>query len=174
MTIAVISYSLTGNNEALAASVAKTLGAEHIRISETQSRSTIRIMLDMMLNRTPKVQPLPTKLTHYDRILFIAPVWMGQAASPLRAYFQYLKAHPKTYAFASISGGGLNPNPKLADELRKRMGMDPAAFIDLHIADLLPPGQKVTMKATSSYRLSQAETAKLSDSIVQAVNKAWR
>lgn len=169
MNIAVVAYSLTGNNGALAAAVAKALSAEHIRVTEPKSRKTGAIILDMIFNRTPKIQPSPTVLGKYDQILLMGPVWMGQAASPLRAYLKYLKVHPQSYAFASISGGAMNTNPKLADDLEKRAGAKPAAFVDLHIADLLPPEPKPTMKDTSAYRLNNAEISRLAGVIADSV-----
>ena len=172
MSIAVVSYSYTGNNETLAAAVAKTLSAEHVKILEVKPRKMSKIILDMILNRTPRVQPLPSVLEQYERILFIAPVWMGKVASPLRAYLKHLKAHPQPYAFASISGGALNTNPKLADGLEKRSGIKPTVFIDLHIADLLPSEPKPTMKDTSAYHLNDAEISKLAEAITVAVKDA--
>ena len=53
MNIAVISYSFTGNNEALARSVADALSAEHIRISEAKPRTLGRITFDMIFDRIP-------------------------------------------------------------------------------------------------------------------------
>ncbi|MCK4731406.1 MAG: flavodoxin family protein, partial [Methanophagales archaeon] len=55
MKVTVISYSLTGNNEALAASIASEISAEHIRITESKPRTNVTIALDMLFNRTPKV-----------------------------------------------------------------------------------------------------------------------
>jgi hypothetical protein len=172
MSIAIVSYSFTGNNGALAAAVAKALSAEHIKISEGKPRKTIAIILDMILNRTPRVQPYPSELEKYERILFIAPVWMGKVASPIRAYLKHLKTRPQLYAFASISGGALNTNPKLGDDLEKRAGAKPIACIDLHIADLLPPEPKPTMKDTSAYRLNEADISKLAGIIVASVKNA--
>lgn len=172
MSIAVVSYSLTGNNEALAAAAAKALSAEHIKISEEKPRNMGAIMLDMMFSRTPRVRPLPAVLGQYQKILFIAPVWMGKAASPLRAYFKYLKTNPRPYAFASISGGALNSNPKLKDELEQLIGRKPAAFSDLHIADLLPPNSKPTTKDTSAYRINERDTIKLTGMVIDAVKCA--
>lgn len=172
MRIAVVSYSLTGNNGALAAAVAEMLSAEQVRITEQRPRKTCAILLDMIFNRTPKTQPLPAALEKYDRILLMGPVWMGQAASPLRAYLHYLKENPKPYAFASVSGGALNANPKLVGDLEKRAGTKPAAFVDLHIADLLPAGPKSTTKDTSAYRLNGAETAKLAGIVFDSVKSA--
>lgn len=172
MSIAVVSYSLTGNNGALAAAVAKALSAEHIEIFEEKPRKMGTIILDMILNRTPRVQPHPSVLEQYEWILFIAPVWMGKVASLLRAFLKHIKARPQPYAFASISGGALNTNPKLADDLEKRTGKKPVVFIDLHIADLLPPESKPAMKDTSAYRLSDTEISKLAGVIADSVKNA--
>ncbi|RAU91593.1 hypothetical protein DQG13_29080 [Paenibacillus sp. YN15] len=162
MGIAVISYSLTGNNRKLAAAVAAALSAEHIEICLAKPSATWTIILGMVLGRTPKVQPHPSVLEKYDRVLFFAPVWMGKVASPLRAYLRQLKTRPQPYAFASISGGALNPNPKLAEDISNRAGAKPAAFLNLYITDLLPPDSKATtMKDTSSYLLNDGEIKKL-------------
>ncbi len=172
MSIAVVSYSLTGNNETLAVAVAKALVAEHIKISEEKPRNMGAIMLDMLLGRTPRVRPLPGVLRQYDRVIFIAPVWMGKAASPLRAYFKYLRENPRPYAFASLSGGALNNNPKLKDELEQLTGKKPAAFVDFHIADLLPPNPKPTAKNTGDYRINEKDTVKLAGMIVDSIKHA--
>lgn len=97
---------------------------------------------------------------------------MGRAASPLRAYLNDLKANPRPFAFASVSGGALNANPKLAGDLEQRAGAKPEAFVDLHIADLLPAGSKPATKDTSSYRLNDAEIEKLSGMIFDSVKSA--
>jgi hypothetical protein len=174
MKIAVISYSLTGNNEALASGVAGELPAEHIKIKEPKQRTTGSIFLDLIFHKTPKVEPSPAILENYDQVIFIGPVWIGQVATPLRAYLKYLSLHPRRYSFASISGGslGANPNPKLGAELKKRTGMEPSALADLHIAELLPSDPKPDMKSTSSYRLTDKDRQKLTGIIVKAIREA--
>jgi hypothetical protein len=171
MKIAVVSYSLTGNNGALAASVAEECAAEHIKITETKSRTMGSIFADLIFGRTPRVQPVPDILEKYDLILFFGPVWVGQAATPLRAYLKHLKTNTRKYAFISLSGGADNANPKLADELKKRTGAEPVALIDLHIADLLPSDPKPTRKATSAYRINDGDLKKLTDTIVKTVKE---
>jgi len=172
MKIAVISYSLTGNNEALARSVAEKFAANHIKIKELKPRTMGLIVLDMIFNRTPQVQPAPDRLGDYDLIFFFGPIWIGQVASPLRAYLMYLKTNPCRYAFISISGGADGANPKLEDNLKKRAGKEPVVLIDLHIADLLPSGTKSTRKDTSVYRLNSEDIKKLTDIIEKTVRKA--
>ncbi len=53
MQTIVISYSLTGNNDALATSIATELVAKHIKIIESKPRTNGTIALDMLFNRTP-------------------------------------------------------------------------------------------------------------------------
>jgi hypothetical protein len=172
MKAIVISYSLTGNNEHLAASVAEALGAEHVRITEPKSRKMGKIVLDVMLNRTPKIVVPVENVTEYDLVLFVGPVWMGQIASPLRACFKQLGPTIDRYGFLSISGGADGPNPKLADELQKRLGKAPVCLIDLHVADLLPPEPKPTRNDTMAYRVTESDVKRLTETAVATLHQA--
>jgi flavodoxin len=171
MKVIVISYSLTGNNDALATAIAAELGAKHIKVTEEKSRTTATILFDILFNRTPKVIPMPGEIGDSDLVIFVSPVWMGQIATPLRAYFKHFKDRAVNYAFVSISGGADGPNPKLAGELAKRMGKEPATLIDLHIASLLPPDPKPTREVTMAYRLSEAEVKGLTGKIVKTLRE---
>jgi len=177
MKAIVISYSLTGNNEDLAASLAATLGAEHVRITEPKPRTMGTIALDMMFNRTPKIimpveaDRLRPNAEAYDLVLFVGPVWMGQVASPFRACFKQLGPRIARYAFTSISGGADGPNPRLADELKKRLGKEPVCLVDLHIADLLPAAPKPTREDTSAYRITESDVKHLTDTIVATLHE---
>lgn len=73
MKITVVSYSMTGNNKALAASIASELSAEHINVSELKKMTNGQVALDMIFNRTPKVSPSPNSLDVIDFIIFVAP-----------------------------------------------------------------------------------------------------
>lgn len=170
MRIAVVSYSLTGNNEALAGSVAKELAAEHIKVTEPKPRTMGSIVSDLLLKRTPRVQPVPEALDGYDTVLLFGPVWMGNVATPLRAYLKHLKENKKKYAFVSISGGADGPNPKLAGELKNRAGYEPFALIDLHIAGLLPPDPKPVREDTQNYKLKEADIEELTANVLNVVS----
>lgn len=167
MRITVFSYSLTGNNEALAASIAAEFEAEHVKITESKQRNMSTIILDILFNRTPQVHPATDKVGDNDMVIFVGPIWMGHVASPLRAYLKHIKTLPAQYAFISISGGALGPNTKLADELTKRVGKEPSVLIDLHIADLLPTDSKPTRKDTSKYRLNDKDVKHLTLTIMK-------
>ena len=171
MKVIVISYSLTGNNDALATSIAAEFAADHIKISESKPRTMGTIFLDVLFNRTPQVNPKVDMVEDNDLVIFVGPVWMGHVATPLRAYFRQLKASAGQYAFVSISGGADGANPKLAGELNKRVGKEPAAVIDLHIADLLPRDPKPNRKDTSAYRLNDRDVKRLTNTIVKALRE---
>ena len=171
MKILVVSYSFTGNNEALAKSVAKELTAEHHIVTEPKPRTMGAIIMDMIFNRTPKVQAFPKNWGEYDLILFFAPIWMGQPASPLRAYFKELKANSYQYGFVSISGGADGGNPKLLTELNKRVGREPMVLIDLPIASLLPSDLEAGRKDTSAYRIDEKDIKKLTDTIMKTLKE---
>ena len=152
MRIAIISYSLTGNNDALASNIASELSAEHIRITEPQKRGYGEITLDLLLNRTPEASPAPQVLAQYEGLIFVAPVWMGQPAFPLR-------------------GGSLNPNPQLKNHLIKRTGKEPQVFVDQYISDLLPKDIKADPKAVEAYRLTESDLRQLTAKAVGELRK---
>jgi flavodoxin len=170
MKTIVISYSFTGNNQALAASLATTLAAEHVSITEPKPRTMAKIVLDVVLNRTPKIVPVE-KTQAYDLVLLVGPVWMGQIASPFRACFKQIGQSIEKYVFISISGGADGPNPKLADELERRLGRKPVHLLDLHIADLLPPEPKPTRNDTMNYRITASDVKHLTDRIAAALQE---
>jgi hypothetical protein len=96
---------------------------------------------------------------------------MGQVATPLRAYLKHLKTNPCKYAFISISGGADGVNPKIAGELKKRVGKEPIALVDVHISDLLPPEPKPDRKDTSAYRINNEDIKKLTNTIVKTLRE---
>jgi hypothetical protein len=171
MKAIVISYSLTGNNDILATSIAKELAAEHIKITESKQRTTGTIFFDLIFNRTPNIDFLPDKITEKELVILVGPIWMGHVATPLRKYFSYLKNRPNRYAYVSISGGAIDSNPKLGEELKKRIGKVPLALIDWHIADLLPSNPKPTTKETSSYHLNDNDIKSLTEKTVKILRK---
>jgi hypothetical protein len=170
----VISYSLTGNNQDLAESLAKTLGAEHVRVTEPKSRKMGKIALDVLFKRTPKINLPVESAEAYDLVLFVGPVWMGHVASPFRACFRQLAPTIGDYGFISISGGADGPNPNLADELAERLGREPTHLIDLHIADLLPSDPKPTRDDTMAYRINGQDVKQLTDTIIARLEEVNR
>jgi len=127
---------MSGNNEKLGKRVAESIGADFIKVTDVRKRSMMRTGFDMILNRTPKINENTSDIKAYDQIIFMAPVWMGQVASPLRSYFKLIKDESLPYAFVTISGGTLNKNPKLRQGLKKNAGQGLVFMKDLYLADM--------------------------------------
>jgi len=172
MKTVIISYSLTGNNEALAKRIAEELKAEHIRITEPKKRTYGTIAADLVFGRTPKTEPQPQVMSAYDLVVFVAPVWMGQPAFPMRPYLKQLKKHPQKYAFVSISGGPMNRG--LSNTLKSKTGAEAVTVADLHITDLLPAGQKpASQDALAAYRLTAQDVENLTERAVKMLREKW-
>lgn len=168
MRTAVVSYSYTGNNNKLGAALAEALGAQHIAVIPDEPVTMNTIALDMLFGRTPAVKPDPAALAEYDRVILLAPAWMGKAAAPIRPYLKQLKKKPVPYAFVTLSGGSLNPNPRLPRDIAKRAGARPFAFEARYITTLLC-GSSPTPQQTSDFRLSDEQAKEMAQSIVQAI-----
>lgn len=171
MKTVIMSYSLTGNNEALAKRIAEELKVDHIRITEPKKRTYGTIMADILFGRTPQTEPEPQVMSAYDLIIFIAPVWMGQPAFPMRSYLRQLKKHPQKYAYVSISGGAMNNNPGLPKRLKSSTGSEAAAVVDMHIVDLLPSEPKPTTQITSAYRLTSQDIENLTKRAIRMLRE---
>lgn len=172
MNIAVVSYSYTGNNDRFAESLAKRLSAEQIRVQPKKAVTYGTLTLDLMLQRKPAVEPAPESLQRFDLLLFVAPIWMGLVASPLRAYLAALKRKPQAYGFLSISGGADSDNPKVPAELKKCTGREPAFVLDQHIRELLPAEPAPTRDDTSAYQLTEADCAFITERAHEEIRRA--
>ena len=167
MKTAVISYSLTGNNSALAKSVARELGAAHIEVTEAKKRTNWTIATDLIFGKCPKVTPSADIVNSYETIVLVGPVWMSCVASPLHCYIKEIKRMGKEFSFVSISGGADHDNPKLIDDIVKRAGRAPKALVDMHIADLLPKEPVPTREMTSAYKVTEDDVKALTKTAVE-------
>lgn len=86
----------------------------------------------------------------------------GATRIPYTVVFEATKKTSVKYAYASISGGGaINNNSGLPGALKRRTGVEAVTVVDMHIADLLPPGPKPTTQSTSTYRLTAQDIENL-------------
>ena len=167
MNIKVISYSYTGNNEALAADFAKEIGAEHLRITEPKKRTAGKIVRENLFNRDPKINLSGDEISTRDFAVFVGPFWFGKIASPLRAYFKQFKIIPSKYGFLSLCVGFDDPedHQKLKAELEHMLGRAPEFVILKRIADILPPEPEPSQKMLTEYRINPEDLATLVVSI---------
>ncbi|NLI21378.1 MAG: hypothetical protein GX418_07530 [Clostridiales bacterium] len=169
MNIAIVSYSLSGNNAALAARTAQKLGARHIALQPPKPLTIPAIVVQVLFNLTPKAQPAAETLSAFDAVVLAGPVWMGMVATPLRACLRWLRKNTKPYGYLTICGGADGPNPRIEAELRRATGRKPDVLLVQHIRTLLPDEPKPTREDTSPYRLTDADVEKLATAAADAV-----
>ncbi len=167
MKVGLLVYSSSGNNERVARAVAERLGLELVKVSEPGVRRMLTTVLDIFLNRIPKVTPSPEVIKGFDFVVVFAPVWIGHIATPVRAYLDYIREKQMRYGVVTVSGG---PNPKVKDELIKRTGREPEFFVELSITDFLPAGVKPTIKSVMAYRLTDEDMRQLTEKVVAVVS----
>lgn len=164
----IVSYSFSGNNEKLAQAIASKLSLDHIKVKEASERKVGKIMMDLFFGRTPQVTPDKSQLDAYDEVILVGPIWVQKAATPLRSYFKAVKDQNKPYSFVTISGGSLNKNPKLINDLHKRAGKQIKLLKTLYIADLLDK-EDVKMEDTGNYQLSSQEVEDLANEVIAVI-----
>jgi len=172
MATKVISYSYTGNNDALAEKYANAIGAEHFRIEEKRRRTMLRIVADTIVESSPKLKRSHEEINRDDKVFVFAPIWMGKIATPARPWLKKIGECGADYGFISISGGADGPdsNDRVLTELETRVGRPPAVFEDLHIADLLPDTPQPTREITMGYRLTEDDLDVLLDRLPVSLN----
>jgi flavodoxin len=154
MKTLIVCYSFTQNNELLARYLQRKLVCDLHKIEEVRSRRGISILLDLIFNRKPKIKPSPFHVDAYDLCIFVAPVWAGKIALPLKTFLLEKKYHINQYAFITVCGGG-NPGQKdnLFRQLTGVLEQEPVALTELWVNNLLPSEKKDTIRYTSGYRM---------------------
>jgi flavodoxin len=167
MNAKVISYSFTGNNDALAAEFAKEIGAEHLRITESKKRTSGMIIRENLFKKDPKINLSKDEITEDVLAIFFGPFWFGKIASPLRSYLKQLNNISFNYGFASLCVGFDNPEAyqNLKNELSNLLGKDPEFVIIKKISDMLPPDPEPTQKMLTQYRINHEHAKILAKSI---------
>lgn len=153
MKTLIVYYSFSGNNELLAKELQTKVNCDMIKIHELKERNGLTILLDILFCRTPEVVKPKISLAQYERVIFLAPIWAGKIANPMRAFIQMEKGSIHAYSFISLCGDGGNKRVSL--ELTRIAGKRPLVVFELRISDLLKMKNK--RKFTSSYRVTEGD-----------------
>ena len=129
------------------------LNCNALRINDIRKRSGFSIFLDIFLNRSPRIQDYEEKISDYDHVVLIAPVWAAKIATPLKSFLLKEKNNIRRYSFITACGGRPDQKIKVENELTRLVGKAPAAVTELSISDLLQSNQKNDIKSVTAYRL---------------------
>lgn len=154
MKTLVVYYSRSGNNEVLAHEFHNRFDADLMRIEEVKPRTLLGILIDMWLKRVPAIKQHRMDLRDYRRFIFVAPVWGGMIASPLKAFLMEERENIECYSFISICGGHPGQRQRIEEELGSLMGRKPEIVGELWINDLLPVHEKGKILYASGFRIT--------------------
>jgi flavodoxin len=147
-------YSFTQNNEKLAKHLQRQLNCDIAKIETTKSRTGLSILLDLVFRRKPEIKSMPYYLHDYDHLIFVAPIWAGRIAMPMKSFLVNQKHDIKQYTFITLCGGGSpGQKEKIQNELVATLEKPPLRLLELWINDLLPAEKKDTIKYTSGFRI---------------------
>ncbi|HEY9489932.1 MAG TPA: hypothetical protein VIQ51_16450 [Chryseosolibacter sp.] len=170
MKTLIVYYSFTQNNEKLAKHLHKMLNCDIVKLETVRQRSGLSIILDLMFHRSPALKTVPYYLRDYDHVIFIAPIWAGRIAMPLKAFLAKEKSNIKRYSFVTVCGGTPGQKEKIKKELASVLNIMPENVIELWINNLLPADKKDTIKYTSGYRIESEEFLKFEKELQPVIN----
>lgn len=103
-------YSLTGRTRRMATHAARILGADLAEIKapiyDCGFWRYVRAGLDSLRGRMPEIEVHGASPESYDMVVVMAPLWMGRAATPIRAYLRNQSSGLKSVAFILTCAGG--------------------------------------------------------------------
>ncbi len=171
MKTLIVYYSYSGNNEILAQHLQQKLSCDILKIEEKGKRWGISIFLDLMFQRVPRLKSHKSSLDRYEHFVFIAPIWAGKIASPLRAFLMNEKNHIRSYSFITVCGGGVGQLYTISKELKELIGIDAAGIKELWINNLLSADKRNTIKYTTGYRLTPADLDEFKNEVDEFVQE---
>ncbi len=149
-------YSFTGNNALLAGELSSRLDADIYAIKEKKLRSGLTILLDLLLDRKPRIDPPLLSLEQYDLVILSAPIWDAGIASPLKSFIGLVKPHLGQFAFVTLCGGRSGQQEKIEDQLTLLAGKAPLSVTQLPLSDL-PPERMKLIKDGTSFRMEKSD-----------------
>jgi flavodoxin len=167
MKTLIVYYSFTKNNDALAKMIRARLECEMFKIETLRRRTAFSIFLDAVLGRKPAIRKHNLALDSYEQFVFIAPIWLGKIAGPLKTFLREESKNIKRYSFISVCGGLTGQKEKIEDELASIVGIRAQRVCELWISDIV--GEHVTKNAknVSAYRIGPAELEKFKAKIYE-------
>jgi flavodoxin len=166
VAISIVYYSLTGNNQLLAESLAHRLRCGAFRIVEKHHRTALTTILDLAFGLSPALEPLQRPLEAYGHVIIVGPVWAARLASPLRTFLAQHREQLGDYSFITLCGyERQGQKQRLSAELTRRVGHPPRAVCELRVADLVPRSDRESVRVVTPYRVAEDELGQFEDAI---------
>jgi hypothetical protein len=138
MRCLVVYHSLSGNTRKVAELAARALGGDVAEVRSPRYESGafrfLRAAFDSWRARLPTIEVSGTSPEHYDFALIMSPVWVGHAATPMRAYLVRNRGRFTRAAFLLTCAGSCPP--RAFEEMTALSGIEPDATFALHDRDI--------------------------------------
>jgi hypothetical protein len=156
----------------LALELGKMLNCDVLKIKEVKNRIGFSIFLDVLFNRTPRIQDHGRQINEYDHIILVAPIWASKIASPLKSFLLLEKNNIRRYSFISVCAGSRDQKTKIESELLRLVGKRPVVTTELWINDILPEEKKNKIKYVTSYHLKAGDLSAFATEIMKHTEMA--
>lgn len=175
MKTIIVYFSHSHNNKLLASYLKNRLSVDIFRIEEENKRTWLKILLDVLFNRTPQIRDYYHPLFLYDNYVFVAPVWSGKIASPLKTFLHKEKDAIGRYSFIILCAAVNGQHSKIVRELTRLVGHPPVIVTELRVDNVFPAEKGEKIRYTAGYQLEEQDLLLFSkeiDSFVEAVSNA--
>ena len=108
----VVYYSLSGNTEEAAKTIAERLGADLLKLETVKAmpKSFAAQMFigggQVVFNHIPRLKPFGIKISDYDEIILGSPIWNNKGVPAINAFLKDEDAAKKVTSLFFSSGGG--------------------------------------------------------------------
>jgi flavodoxin len=165
MKTAIVYFSHTGNNALLAQKISSEMGADLFRITEPKKRSMFKIMLDIALNRTPRINDLKIDWSKYDFVVLLSPIWTGRIAHPMKSFIKKSRGKLVNYAFLSLCVGEKDQARHIQEHLKTLTGHAPRKVTNFSVRNLVPPEHRDDDVYISKFKIDEKQLEKLDGQI---------
>ncbi len=158
--IAVIFYSRSGTTRLAAQMLADRLDCPLFEVEDAVSRAgfrgDLRCVIDNLLRRHVPYRYAGPPLSEYANLVFMAPVWVGHLAAPMRSFLRDQRPFTPGVAAAAVMAarGGF----RAAEEIAEALGRPPHPVIVLLQRDVVSGDARADIDAFATALISQPTT----------------
>ena len=108
----VVYYSLSGNTEEAAKTIAEKLGADILRVDTVKAMPKnymAQILVgggQVAMKKIPEIKPLEKDMSTYDEIILGTPIWNSKGVPAINAFLKDAEAAKKVTSVFTLCGGG--------------------------------------------------------------------
>lgn len=166
MKTVIVFFSFTSNNRRVAQYLAEQTNATLVEVHERNTRRKVSILLDMIFKRRPVINPISVP-EDTDHLIFVTPLWDANLAYPMQSALRQIRRQVQDLArrqmpmvsLVTLCGGERSGQAeKVQRQFEVLSGQVPTHYLEMHVSDVVEPGNKVTMKS-SNYAVSEGEFA---------------